>query len=492
MRVSVVVPVYNVAPYLRQCLDSLVGQTLKDIEIICVDDGSTDGSGAILDEYAEKDPRVKAIHQPNAGAGAARNAGLARATGEYLFFCDPDDWAESDMLERMYAKARAAKADVLLTGRVVEIGDGECIRVTLRKALEQFAGPFEGCALGDWLFRAVKPSLWDKLFRLDWIRRESVGFQAIRNHNDWFFTYSAVSSAVRIATLEGAFYHYRNNREGSLQSSKGSSEFFWFEAIDAIAMRWKAKGVYGTFATAHLDALLCFGIPAVLTFPADGAQDRLYPELRSRIKALVEENPGVGPLGEIAQRRLEIVLRNENPLALACELIRREQDARSRLKARVGKLQARNESLHGANVELRTKNDSLCTANGELRAKNGALQAKNDSLCTANGALQAKNDSLRTANGALRAKNAALGEANGMLRTKNAALGEANGTLREKNGALRERNGRLEDRVAAQKERVRALMERNEILRRRPDTIRTAIIFICKRFWARIWYNKRK
>ena len=450
MRVSVVVPVYNVAPYLRQCLDSLVGQTLKDIEIICVDDGSTDGSGAILDEYAEKGPRVKVIHQPNAGAGAARNAGLARAAGEYLFFCDPDDWAEPEMLERMYAEASAAKADVLLTGRVVEIGDGECIRVTLRKALEQFAGPFEGCALGDWLFRAVKPSLWDKLFRLDWIRRESVGFQAIRNHNDWFFTYSAVSSAVRIATLEGAFYHYRNNREGSLQSSKGSSEFFWFEAIDAIAMRWKAKGVYGTFATAHLDALLCFGIPAVLTFPADGAQDRLYSELRSRIKALVEENPGVGPLGEIAQRRLEIVLRNENPLALACELIRREQDDRSRLKARVGKLQARNESLHGANAELCTKNDSL-----------------------------------RTANGTLRTKNAALSEANGTLRTKNAAL-------REKNGALRERNGRLEDRVAAQKERVRALMERNEILRRRPDTIRTAIIFICKRFWARIWYNKRK
>ena len=457
MQVSVVIPVFNVAPYLRQCLDSLVGQTLKDIEIICVDDGSTDGSGAILDEYAAKDGRVRVVHQANAGAGAARNAGLARAAGEYLFFCDPDDWADSDMLERMYAKASAAKADVLLTGRVVELGDGECIRVTLRKALEQFAGPFEGCALGDWLFRAVKPSLWDKLFRLDWIRRESVGFQAIRNHNDWFFTYSAVSSAVRIATLEGAFYHYRNNREGSLQSSKGSSEFFWFEAIDAIAMRWKAKGVYGTFATAHLDVLLCFGIPAVLTFPADGAQDRLYPELRSRIKALVEENPGVGPLGEIAQRRLEIVLRNENPLALACELIRREQDARSRLKARVGKLQARNESLHGANVELRTKNDSLCTANGELRAKNGALQAKNDSLRTANREFCAKNETLRT-----------------------------------KNGILRDRNGRLGSQIAALKERNLVLTEQNGILRKRPDTVRKAIGFIFKRIRARIWYNRQK
>ena len=464
MKVSVIIPVYNVEKYLRACLDSVVNQTLRDIEIICVDDGSTDGSGAILDEYAEKDSRVKAIHQPNAGAGAARNVGLARATGEYLFFCDPDDWAEPEMLERMYAEASAAKADVLLTGRVVELGDGECIRVTLRKALEQFAEPFEGCALGDWLFRAVKPSLWDKLFRLDWIRRESVGFQAIRNHNDWFFTYSVVSSAVRIATLEGAFYHYRNNREGSLQSSKGSSEFFWFEAIDAIAMRWKAKGVYGTFATAHLDVLLCFGIPAVLTFPADGAQDRLYPELRSRIKALVEENPGVGPLGEIAQRRLEIVLRNENPLALACELIRREQDARSRLKARVGKLQARNESLHGANAELCTKNDSLCTVNGELRAKNGALQSKNDSLRTANGELRAKNGDLQAKNDSLRAKN----------------------------GILRDRNGRLGSQIAALKERNLVLTEQNGILRKRPDTVRKATGFICRRILAKIWYNKQK
>ena len=457
MKVSVIIPVYNVEKYLRACLDSVVNQTLRDIEIICVDDGSTDGSGAILDEYAAKDGRVRVVHQANAGAGVARNVGLDLATGEYLFFCDPDDWAEPEMLERMYAEASAAKADVLLTGRVVELGDGECIRVTSRKALEQFAGPFEGCALGDWLFRTVKPSLWDKLFRLDWIRGESIGFQAIRNHNDWFFTYSVVSSAVRIATLEGAFYHYRNNRAGSLQSSRGSSEFLWFEAIDAIAMRWKAKGVYGMFATAHLDALLGFGIPAVLTFPADGMQDRLYPELRSRIKALMEGNPGVRPLNEIAQRSLEIVLRNENPLALACELIRREQNARSRLKARVGKLQARNESLHGANAELCTKNDSLRTANGDLRAKN---------------------DSLRTANGELRLKN-------GALQTKN-------DSLRAKNGILRDRNGRMEARTAALKERNLALTEQNGILRKRPDTVRKAIGFIFKRIRARIWYNKRK
>ena len=87
-KVSVIIPVYNVEKYLRACLDSVVNQTFRDIEIICVDDGSTDGSGAILDEYAAKDSRMRVIRQANAGAGAARNAGLDVATGEYVFFAD--------------------------------------------------------------------------------------------------------------------------------------------------------------------------------------------------------------------------------------------------------------------------------------------------------------------------------------------------------------------------------------------------------------------
>ena len=84
-KVSVIVPVFNAAPYLRRCLDSLLAQTLKEVEIICVDDGSTDGSGDILDAFAGRDARLRVVHRPHAGAGAARNAGLGLATGEYLF-----------------------------------------------------------------------------------------------------------------------------------------------------------------------------------------------------------------------------------------------------------------------------------------------------------------------------------------------------------------------------------------------------------------------
>lgn len=100
--VSVVVPVYNVASYLEQCLDSVVNQTYKNLEIILVDDGSTDGSGAICDRYAEKDSRIQVIHKENGGLSSARNVGLERITGEWALFVDSDDWIELNTLELLF------------------------------------------------------------------------------------------------------------------------------------------------------------------------------------------------------------------------------------------------------------------------------------------------------------------------------------------------------------------------------------------------------
>ena len=100
-KVSIIVPVYNVEPYLRQCLDSILAQTFTDWECILVDDGSKDGSGAICDEYAEKDSRFRVVHQENKGSSAARNEGLSLSKGIYLSFIDSDDWVENNYLERL-------------------------------------------------------------------------------------------------------------------------------------------------------------------------------------------------------------------------------------------------------------------------------------------------------------------------------------------------------------------------------------------------------
>ena len=112
MKVSVIIPVYNVRPYLEQCMDSVLQQTLDDIEVICIDDGSTDGSGEILDKYVQKDSRVKAVHQDNAGAAQARNTGLEKASGDYILFVDGDDYLTENALETLYLRALEENADV--------------------------------------------------------------------------------------------------------------------------------------------------------------------------------------------------------------------------------------------------------------------------------------------------------------------------------------------------------------------------------------------
>lgn len=112
-RISIIVPCYNVDKYLEKCLDSLTGQTLRDIEIIPVDDGSPDTSGAICDRYAAKDSRIKPIHKANGGVSAARNDGLEAATGDYVFFCDGDDWMPADACQLLWEEAERSGADVI-------------------------------------------------------------------------------------------------------------------------------------------------------------------------------------------------------------------------------------------------------------------------------------------------------------------------------------------------------------------------------------------
>ena len=113
-KISIIVPVYNVEPYLRQCLDSVVNQTLQGIQIICVNDGSTDGSLTILQEYADKDSRIEVIDKPNSGnPGAARNAGLPRVRGKYMYFLDSDDWIDPRLCEKTYYRLESTGADVV-------------------------------------------------------------------------------------------------------------------------------------------------------------------------------------------------------------------------------------------------------------------------------------------------------------------------------------------------------------------------------------------
>lgn len=210
-RFSIIIPVYNVAPYLRECLDSVLAQTFTDWEAICVDDGSTDGSGAILDEYAAKDNRFRVIHQKNAGVSSARNVALDMARGVWLEFLDADDFIESEALSRFFAIPD--KADVVFFGCVNILRDGfkkgyilpnwAKIPVAESSASKIFSLAFGG--LGD-----VFGWTWDKFIRREIVERFKIRFdRTVSFFEDEIFTLEVMDVARSFATMPDCLYRYR-------------------------------------------------------------------------------------------------------------------------------------------------------------------------------------------------------------------------------------------------------------------------------------------
>ena len=154
-KVTVIIPVYNVAAYLPQCLDSVIAQTLDDIEIICVNDGSKDESLAVLNEYAAQDSRIKIIDKANAGVSAARNDGIAAAQGEYIAFLDGDDFLEPDCLEKVYATAVSGNFDTVVFKHNLIDGNKKTV----------WNNSEFGCFDEDKLLYTFSAVIWNKLYR---------------------------------------------------------------------------------------------------------------------------------------------------------------------------------------------------------------------------------------------------------------------------------------------------------------------------------------
>ncbi len=207
--ISVIVPVYNVEPYLRKCLDSILGQTYRDLEILVIDDGSTDGSGEICEEY-RTDERVKVFHTENRGLSCARNLGLAEAQGEWIGFVDSDDWIDSGMYQTLLQKAEETGAEIVECGIFREFSNRTLERK--RKDLSVF-----GIEAVDLLLQGkIKDYAWDKL----WSRRcfEDIRFPEGRVHEDTAVAYKLLFDAERVSILSTSLYHYWK-RKGSLSQT---------------------------------------------------------------------------------------------------------------------------------------------------------------------------------------------------------------------------------------------------------------------------------
>lgn len=236
MKFSIIVPVYNVEKFLRESLDSIISQTLKDFEVICVNDGSTDNSLEILKKYANKDSRIKVISQENQGQGVARNNAIDIAHGKYLLFVDPDDFIESNTLEVLYNKFHETDVDIIQFDYATCKEDGTHKRVeTFKKRLKKYFNySIKNNQIFNWheikkknlekMFLAI----WNKAYKTSFIKEHHIKFAPTKTGEDNVFSISSNLLANKILYINKVFYFYRT-RTGSAVTKASNDNFDVFE-----------------------------------------------------------------------------------------------------------------------------------------------------------------------------------------------------------------------------------------------------------------------
>ena len=213
--ITVILPVYNTGRYLTRCLDSVLGQTFSDFELLAIDDGSSDGSASILDEYASVEPRMRVIHLPeNHGVPYARNLAMDEAKGEYIYFMDSDDWIDPDYLEKMYAMAEKTGQDVVINCNWYEEYEDGTPR--MRSGDFGFIKKEDGYYSPVSVQSAFYPVVWLRLYRLNYLRDNNIRSPLLKGGvEDNYFTGLAEILQEKSYIFHGPFYHYCQ-REGSL------------------------------------------------------------------------------------------------------------------------------------------------------------------------------------------------------------------------------------------------------------------------------------
>ena len=233
MKISIIIPVYNAAPFLSQCLDSVLGQTYEDLEVLCVDDGSTDRSRELLTQYKASDHRIKLFFQENLGASMARNRALRQATGDYLMFVDSDDWLEPDTCDIAIETAERTHADVVMWTYIREYGSHRQVKHIFDE--ETLIFDQEGCQrlhrrmiglVGGELAHPENAdalcTLWGKLYRRSVIAEHGVEVPDIRlfgTYEDGLFNLNVFAFVQKAVFLNRAFHHYRRDNTASITQS---------------------------------------------------------------------------------------------------------------------------------------------------------------------------------------------------------------------------------------------------------------------------------
>ena len=284
--VSVIMPVYNAEKYIRIALDSLLSQNMDNIEIICVDDGSTDNSYKILQEYQKKDNRVIVLQQKNQYAGVARNAGMKIARGKYLSFLDADDYFEKDMLEKAYICAEMQKADVVVYGGKCFDEDIKLAYIypsLLKEDLIPAGDGFNNYEKIENLMIFTTPAPWNKLFNHEFIRKNQLEFQACKRVNDAYFVKMALVLANRIGVVRESLVAYRRGNSDSLQGTNNESPMQWAEVYMDIRNRLLQLGLYSQVEKSFRNMCLTSAIYTLESLTDAVSFEKSYMLLRDKV-----------------------------------------------------------------------------------------------------------------------------------------------------------------------------------------------------------------
>lgn len=238
IKISIVIPIYNVEKYLRQCLESVINQTYKNLEIICIDDGSPDNSIEILKDYENKDERIKIIRQENKGLAETRNVGIKNTTGEFIFFLDSDDWLPLNAIEILLNTQQKMKSDIVIGGRINVIGEQ---RNSFIPRFEDKNYCFEEYLINSLKTNQFRPAAWGKLYRTDIIKKYDFKFPKGYLYEDLLFVFLYLYYSKKIYTLSENVYYYRRDRGTSIINNLNKKDIDCLKSIEKIEKFLKEK-----------------------------------------------------------------------------------------------------------------------------------------------------------------------------------------------------------------------------------------------------------
>lgn len=345
-KISVIIPVYNASAHLRECLDSVLAQTLRDIEVICIDDGSSDGSLELLREYGDKDSRITVLSQPNAGAGAARNFGIDHARGTFFSFLDADDFFEPKMLEVVSDRCETANADIAVFRARYYDGDTG-IRVPVdgmvRKEMVPRGVPFSVHDYPEYILTFTPAAPWNKLYRAAFVIENGLRFQKLRRANDLYFTKLAMVKARRIICIDEAFVNYRVGHTTGLQATNHETPLEFYQALAALKKELLNTGLFAEVERSFVNTALLNCIYNLRSLRTPEAFRTLYERLRNEYFSALGIEGKTADYFYYKNHYLQYVkIMSSSPDAYLLEEI---EDMRTRLEHVRGKIQSVSKSV---------------------------------------------------------------------------------------------------------------------------------------------------